>query len=66
MSTCFHQRQHVEQIINFNYNSFNFLPQFRVAESTRIIHHTQLLVTEFRRILWLTRKWRQKMQPATS
>ena len=56
MSTCVHQRHHVGQIINFNYNSFKFFPQFRVAKSTRIIHHTQLLVTEFRRILCLTRK----------
>ena len=32
---------------------------FSVAESTRISHHKQLLMTKFRRILYLTRKWRQ-------
>ena len=31
-----------------------------LAKSTRIIHHNQLLMTKFGRILWLTRKWRQK------
>ena len=33
---------------------------FSVAKSTRIIHHKQLLMTKFGRILCLTRKWRQK------
>ena len=32
---------------------------FSVAKSTRIIHHNQLLMTKFGRILCLTRKWRQ-------
>ena len=63
MSTCFHRRQHVEQLINFNYYSFKFFPQFRVAKTTRIIYHTHLLATEFRRILYLTKKCGQKCSP---
>ena len=35
-------------------------PWFWLAKSTRIIHHNQLLMTKFGRILCLTRKWRQK------
>ena len=31
-----------------------------MAKSTRIIHHSQLLMTKFGRILCLTRKWHQK------
>ena len=34
-----------------------------LAKSTRIIHHNQLLMTKFGRILCLTRKWRQKCRP---
>ena len=41
------------------YYSFKIFPQFWLAKSTRIIHHNQLLMTRFGRIL-LTRKWRQK------
>ena len=42
------------------YNSFKIFPQFWLAKSTRIIHHKQLLMTKFGRILCLKRKWRQK------
>ena len=42
------------------YYSFKIFPQFWLAKSTRIIHHNQLLMTKFGRILCLTRKWRQK------
>ena len=42
------------------YYSFKIFPQFWLAKSTRIIHHNQLLMTKFGRILSLTRKWRQK------
>ena len=46
---------------NFCYYSFKIFPQFWLAKSTRlIIHHNYLLVTKFRRILCLTRRWRQK------
>ena len=34
--------------------------KFWLAKSTRIIHHNQLQMTKFGRILCLTRKWRQK------
>ena len=34
-----------------NYYLFKIFPQFRLAKSTRIIHHNQLLMTEFGRIL---------------
>ena len=47
-------------IINSYYYSFKIFPQFWLAKSTHIIHHNQLLMTKFGRILCLTRKWRQK------
>ena len=43
-----------------HYYSFKIFPQFWLARSTRVIHHNQLLMTTFGRILCLTRKWRQK------
>ena len=43
-----------------NYYSFKIFPQFWLAKSTCIIHHNQLLMTKFGKILCLTRKWRQK------
>ena len=46
--------------INQSYYSFKIFPRFWLAKSTRIIHHNQLLMTKFGRILCLTRKWRQK------
>ena len=46
--------------IKLNYYSFKIFPRFWLAKSTRIIHHNQLLMTKFGRILCLTRKWRQK------
>ena len=45
---------------NIYYYSFKIFPRFWLAESTRIIHHNQFLMTKFGRILCLTRKWRQK------
>ena len=50
----------IYRYINFSYFSFKIFPQFWLAKSTRIIHHNQLLMTKFGRILCLTRKWRQK------
>ena len=47
-------------LIKKHYYSFKIFPQFWLAESTGIIHHNQLLMTKFGRILCLTRKWRQK------
>ena len=54
-----------ENVFTFkcNYYSFQIFPQFWLAKSTRIIHHNQLLMTKFGRILCLTRKWRQKCSP---
>ena len=46
--------------IKYIYYSFKILPRFWLAKSTRIIHHNQLLLTKFGRILCLTRKWLQK------
>ena len=43
-----------------NYYSFKIFPQFWLAKSTCIIHHNQLLMTKFGKILCLTGKWRQK------
>ena len=34
--------------------SFKIFPQFWLAKRTRIIHHNQLLMTKFGRILYLT------------
>ena len=47
-------------IFNAYYYSFKIFPRFWLAKSTRIIHHNQLLMAKFGRILCLTRKWRQK------
>ena len=44
----------------FYYYSFKIFPRFRLAKSTRLIHHNQFLMTIFGRILCLARKWRQK------
>ena len=41
------------------YYSFKIFPQLWLAKSTRIIHHNQLLMTKFGRILCLTGKWRE-------
>ena len=53
-------KNNVGHHINNLYNSFKIFLQFWLAKSTRIIHHNQLLMTKFGRILCLTRKWRQK------
>ena len=47
-------------VIKIHYYSFKIFPQFWLAKSTRIIHHNQLLMTKFGRILCLMRKWCQK------
>ena len=50
-------------LINTVYYSFKICPQFWLAKSTSIIHHNQLLITKFGRILCLTMKCRQKCNP---
>ena len=50
-------------ILKRNHYSFKIFPQFWLAKSTRIIHHNQLLITKFGRILCLTMKCRQKCNP---
>ena len=45
---------------NYRYYSFKIFFRFWLAKSTRLIHHNQLLMTKFGRILCLTRKWRPK------
>ena len=47
----------------YDYYSFKIFPRFWMAKSTLIIHHNQLLMTKFGRILCLTRKWLQKCSP---
>ena len=42
------------------YYSFKIFPRFWLAKSTLIIHHNQLLMTKFGRILRLMNRWRQK------
>ena len=49
--------------IKRHYYSFKTFPQSWLDKSTRMIHHNQLLMTKFGRILCLTRKWRQKCSP---
>ena len=46
--------------VKLHYYSFKIFSRFWLAKSTRSIHHNQLLMTKFGRILCLTRKWRQK------
>ena len=46
-----------------HYYSFKIFFRFWLAKSTLLIHHNQLLMTKFGRILCLTRKWRQKCSP---
>ena len=41
------------------YYSFKIFPRFWLAESARLIHDNQLLMTKFGRILCLAGKWRQ-------
>ena len=47
----------------YDYYSFKIFPRFWLAKSTLIIHHNQLPMTKFGRILCLTRKWLQKCSP---
>ena len=47
-------------LLILNYYSFKIFPQFWLAKSTCIIHHNQLLMTKFGRILQLMNLWRQK------
>ena len=56
--TLFHTP--LKLVFNYYYDSFKIFPLFWLAKSTRLIHHNQLLMTKFGRILTLTRKWRQK------
>ena len=48
------------KLIKSYYYSFKIFPRFWLAKSTRLIHHNQLLMTKFGRILCLARKWRKK------
>ena len=46
------------------YYSFKIFPQFRLAKSTCIIHHNQLRMTKFGRIVF-SEEMTSKMQPTT-
>ena len=48
------------KLFHLHYYSFKIFPWFGLAKSTCIIHHNQLLMTKFGRILCLPRKWCQK------
>ena len=48
---------------NNNYYLLKIFPLFWLAKSTHIIHHNQLLMTKFGRILCLTMKWCQNCSP---
>ena len=54
------RKKHLHRMIMFIIHSFKIFSRFWLAKSTRLIHHNQLLMTKFGRILCLTRKWRQK------
>ena len=54
------QYQVISKCNNMCYYSFKIFSRFWLATSTRIIHHNQLLVTKFGRILRLINRWRQK------
>ena len=47
------------RLINYPFYSFKIFPRFWLAKSTPIIHHNQLLMTKFGRILRLLNWWRQ-------
>ena len=50
----------LSEIHNKYYYSFKIFPRFWLVKSTLLIHHNQLLMTKFGRILCLATKWRQK------
>ena len=54
------QNYYRKMTMNGSYYSFKIFPRFWLAKSTCKIHHNQLLMTKFGKILCLTRKWRQK------
>ena len=56
---CIRDAKNSNLLLNNDYYSFKIFPQFWLAKSTRIIHHNQLLMTKFGRILCLRKKWRQ-------
>ena len=51
-------KTHLFKNCKYYYYSFKIFPRFWLAKSTRLIHHNQLLMTKFGRILCLARKWR--------
>ena len=48
-----------ELTLSVYYHSFKIFPRFWLANSARIFHHNQLLMTKFRRILRLINQWRE-------
>ena len=48
------------KLFNKHYYSFKIFPKLWLAKSTHIIHHNQLLMTKFGRILCFARKWHKK------
>ena len=52
------------QINIFNYYSFKIFPRFGLVETTRIIHHNQLLFTKFGKNLRHIQSMTSKVEPA--
>ena len=46
----------MEALLTYIYYSFKIFPRFRLAKSTLIIYHNQLLMTKFGRILRLNNR----------
>ena len=55
----------LEWIFN-NYYSFKIFPRFGLVETTRIIHHNQLLFTKFGKNLRHIQSMTSKVEPATN
>ena len=51
---------------NFNYYSFKIFPCFGFVETTRIIHHNQLLFTKFGKNLRHIQSMTSKVEPAAN
>ena len=55
----------LRKFFNRYHYSFKIFLRFWLPKSTRIIHHNQLLLTKFGRILRLINRWRQKCRTVT-
>ena len=51
---------------NYDYYSFKIFPRFGLVETTRIIHHNQLLFTKFGKNLRHIQSMPSKVEPAAN